>query len=122
MAPKTHPLLYSRDALLNLAKSPLARLTAETRESLRTDVPEIVTNRKQRKAIEYHNTQAAKQQRQALKQQKEVTPMVPLHVRRSRPVGKANSEKKKNPTANTVGEDTQWRGRRPTAVPTPVPI
>ncbi|GLB42206.1 hypothetical protein LshimejAT787_1102210 [Lyophyllum shimeji] len=56
IAPPTQPaFIYSRDTLLNLAKSPLSRLPSELRDSLRTEVPEIITNRKQRKAIEYHN-------------------------------------------------------------------
>jgi hypothetical protein len=44
------------DALLALAHSPSSRLPPETRESLRASFPDIFTNRKQRKAIEYHNT------------------------------------------------------------------
>ncbi|KAF5379145.1 hypothetical protein D9615_006045 [Tricholomella constricta] len=56
ISPPSQPaFIYSRDTLLNLALSPLSRLPLEVRESLRSQVPEIVTNRKQRKAIEYSN-------------------------------------------------------------------
>ncbi|KAG6909488.1 hypothetical protein DXG01_017210 [Tephrocybe rancida] len=56
IAPPTAPaFIYSRDTLLNLANSPLARLPQPQRDALRGDVPEVITNRKQRKAIEYHN-------------------------------------------------------------------
>ncbi|KAG6829106.1 hypothetical protein H0H92_005648 [Tricholoma furcatifolium] len=53
--PPNAGLVYSRDILLNLANSPLSRMPQSQRDILRVEVPEVITNRKQRKAIEYFN-------------------------------------------------------------------
>jgi hypothetical protein len=55
IADATGTPIYTIDALLALAHSPASRLPLETREALRTSFPDIITNRKQRKTIEYHN-------------------------------------------------------------------
>ncbi|KAH0581342.1 hypothetical protein H2248_012434 [Termitomyces sp. 'cryptogamus'] len=51
----TPAFIYSRDSLLKLANSPLSRMPQPQRDSLRSEVPEVMTNRKQRKAIEHFN-------------------------------------------------------------------
>ncbi|KAG6872488.1 hypothetical protein C0995_009350 [Termitomyces sp. Mi166 len=55
LPPATPAFIYSRDTLLNLANSPLSRMPQPQRDSLRREVPEVMTNRKQRKAIEHFN-------------------------------------------------------------------
>ncbi|KAG6865229.1 hypothetical protein C0991_004287 [Blastosporella zonata] len=65
--PKAPAFVYSRDTLLNLANSPLSRLPQSQRDALRGAVPEVVSNRKQRKAVEYHNHVHAVQMDAALR-------------------------------------------------------
>ena len=101
-----HPLIYSRASLLNLANSPLSRLSSETRETLRISIPEIMTNRKQRKAIEYRN----QTQNQAV-----VSPVKPVITRRIRPVGRVSDRGRRN--AGKVVDELGWRGRPQVLVP-----
>jgi hypothetical protein len=119
-------LVYSRDALLNLAKSPLARLSPETRDSLRNNVPEIMTNRKQRKAIEYrnhiqHQAENKAQRTQTQNVARDVTQTVNVvrapviaPARRARPTGHTPENRRK--IATKVVDELSWRGRRPTIV------
>lgn len=61
--PQPEPtFIYSRDTLLALAASPLSRISVATRDTLRTRLPELVTNRKQRKAMDYHANARAQAQ------------------------------------------------------------
>lgn len=93
--------VYTVDALLALAQSPLSRLPIETRDALRVSFPELITNRKQRKAIEYHNNMA--QLKASMSQ-----------PRRTRPLARASgTERKRN--ASMLIEEAGWRGRIPTA-------
>ncbi|PFH47015.1 hypothetical protein AMATHDRAFT_68593 [Amanita thiersii Skay4041] len=57
-------LVYSREDLLALAKSPLARMPVEVKEGLREVVPEIVVSRKKRRALEYWAAHHQQQQQQ----------------------------------------------------------
>ncbi|KAF9459641.1 hypothetical protein BDZ94DRAFT_996735 [Collybia nuda] len=132
-AATAHPLVYSRDALLGLMHSPLARLPLGTRESLRAAFPELVTNRRQRKALEYHthiqsqvqvqvHAQPQPQpqpqaQRQARLQSKSFFPFVRVQPRRNRPAGRA-PERRRN--ATKVVDEASWRGRR--VVPVPIAV
>jgi hypothetical protein len=119
---QAHPFIYSFDALLHLAKSPLARLTPETRESLRENVPEIMTNRKQRKAAEYknhmqnrapvqnQNQDPAKVKANAVQQQQQQI----LTARRTRPTGRVPDSRRR--IATKVIDEISWRGRRQTGL------
>ena len=60
-----HPLVYSRDRLMALAKSPLALMSKEVKDELRERLPEIVMSRKHRKAMEYRALQQQRGQTQA---------------------------------------------------------
>ncbi|KIL63402.1 hypothetical protein M378DRAFT_12145 [Amanita muscaria Koide BX008] len=62
--------VYSRDALLALAKSPLATMAKEVKDGLRETVPEIVMSRKTRKAMEFR-ARTQQQQQQIISHQKE---------------------------------------------------
>ncbi|RDB27862.1 hypothetical protein Hypma_002089 [Hypsizygus marmoreus] len=95
----TPTYIYTRDVLLNFAHSPLARLSAETRDALRVSVPEIMTNRKQRKAMEYHNHPQHSPARVQL-----------VPPRRTRPVSRV-PERRRN--VAKVVDDVSWRGRMP---------
>ncbi|KAG6834558.1 hypothetical protein H0H93_008944 [Arthromyces matolae] len=55
LPPATPAFVYSRDTLMNLANSPLARMPQTQRDTLRSEIPEVMTNRKQRKAIDFYN-------------------------------------------------------------------
>ncbi|KAM6503221.1 hypothetical protein JOM56_000164 [Amanita muscaria] len=64
--------VYSREALLALAKSPLATMAKEVKDGLRETVPEIVMSRKHRKAMEFR-ARTQQQQQQIISHQKETT-------------------------------------------------
>ncbi|KAG5641767.1 hypothetical protein DXG03_004262 [Asterophora parasitica] len=97
--PPTQPaFIYSRDTLLNLVNSPLSRLPIEVREKLRVEVPEIITNRKQRKAIEYH---------------KQLVDNTALAARRSRPSARPIERKRNAPHV----VDRVWRHAQPIVTP-----
>jgi len=104
-----HPSIYSRATLLNLATSPLSRMSTETRESLRISVPEIVTNRKQRKAIEYRQNQV---------QSAIVSSVRPVIPQRIRPVGRLPDKGRRN-AGKVVVDELGWRGRSLVIVPLP---
>ncbi|KAF8069065.1 hypothetical protein FPV67DRAFT_1669098 [Lyophyllum atratum] len=99
--PQLNPRSYTHVTHCStLAQSPLARLPMELRDSLRGDVPEIITNRKQRKAIEYHNQ---------LVQNTAVS-------HRSRPSVRAPTERRRRNTPQVV-DHVGWRGMRPIVTP-----
>ncbi|KAF4583579.1 hypothetical protein EYR38_002333 [Pleurotus pulmonarius] len=52
---------YTVDFLISLAPSPLSRISPETREVLRANVPQIVMNRRQRKYNEFFNGMGLKE-------------------------------------------------------------
>lgn len=118
--PAARPLTYSRETLLSLASSPLARLAPETRDSIRNALPELIMNRKMRKAIEYHATQLEHQKRQQQQQERAAQPTkftrspVPA-ARRSRPIGRA-PERRRNALEKLV-DDQSWRAMRMPASP-----
>jgi len=140
-SPSTKPRVYSIATLLHLSHEPEIRvISVEQKEKLKEVLPEIVMNRKMRKALEYHAIQErirakAQAQTKAKAQPKatnnppskklngphaQSTPNKPVtsqQQQKQRPrqqmPGRASAEKRRN--ANKVAE-AGWRGVRLPAV------
>ncbi|KAF7426025.1 hypothetical protein PC9H_008390 [Pleurotus ostreatus] len=93
---------YTVDFLISLAPSPLSRISPETREVLRANVPQIVMNRRQRKYNEFFNGMGLKEGAGAAKKE----------AVKAKATGKDTSAKK--PATSAEGNTKTSKGRQNT--------
>lgn len=107
-----HPFVYFPADLILLSRSPLAKLSPEGRTLLKDTAPEILSNRRQRKAAAYLSGSVDGQK--ASNESNTITtpdsvPRKPISVRRSRAVGRVPNRRQ---LQSKVMDEANWRGRR----------
>jgi hypothetical protein len=114
------PFVYSPADLILLSRSPLAKLSPEGRASLKDTVPEILSNRRQRKAAAYLSGSDDGQNAPNGGGGPGSGPQKPLPVRPSRAVGRVPNRRQLQPKA--MDDAANWRGRRISTESMPVTV
>jgi hypothetical protein len=107
-----HPFVYTPDELINLSRSPQAKLSPEWRITLQATVPEILSNRRQRKAAA-HLQLIGEVNWQSLPNNDNgvlVRDGIPsVSIIRSRPIGRITNRRQ---LPSKIMDEANWRRQR----------